>query len=232
MFGFRSTPTMVGPDDALPGRDTPLPPPADHLVLGTPLAGPYPDGHEAAVFAMGCFWGAERFYWQLPGVWTTAVGYAGGWTNNPTYEETCTGRTGHTESVLVVFDPDVVSYEQLLKIFWEHHDPTTPNRQGNDVGTQYRSAIFATTDEQLEVAKASQERYQAALSAAGFGEISTQIDTLADAGDGRFHMAEDHHQQYLHKFPNGYCNHGFCQVAYAAEDHGQDAPTRVNLPGA
>ncbi len=231
MFGFRSTPPMVGPDTALPGRDTPLPPPANHRVLGTPLAGPYPDDHEVAVFAMGCFWGAERFYWQLPGVWTTAVGYAGGWTRNPTYEETCTGRTGHTESVVVVFDPAVVSYEQLLKVFWENHDPTTPNRQGNDVGTQYRSAIFTTTDKQLEVARGSVQRYQAALDAAGFGQIATQVDTLADAGDGTFYLAEDEHQQYLHKHPRGYCNHGFCQVGYDTQDHGQDAPTKVRLPG-
>jgi len=230
MFGFRSTPTMVTAETALPGRDTPLPPPSDHLVLGTPPAGPYPDDHEVAIFAMGCFWGAERFYWQLPGVWTTAVGYAGGWTANPTYEETCTGRTGHTESVIVVYDPEVTSHEQLLKVFWEHHDPTTPNRQGNDVGTQYRSAIFTTTEEQLAMARASRERYQAALTDAGFGTISTQVEPLDEAGDGIFHMAEDSHQQYLHKHPNGYCNHGFCQVAYDAEAHGQDEPTRVQLP--
>jgi peptide-methionine (S)-S-oxide reductase len=231
MFGFRPTPKMVTADTALPGRDTPLPRPADHQVLGTPLDGPVPEGHEVAIFAMGCFWGAERFYWQLPGVWTTAVGYAGGWTNNPTYEETCTGRTGHTESVRVVYDPSVVGYEQLLKIFWEQHDPTTPNRQGNDVGTQYRSAIFTTTEAQLAIALASRDRYQAALTAAGHGTISTQIEPLAEAGDGMFHLAEDAHQQYLHKHPNGYCNHGFCQAAYDLGAHGQGAPTTVELPG-
>lgn len=232
MFGFRSDPTMVTRESALLGRDTPLPAPADHQVLATPLGGPYPDDHEVAVFAMGCFWGAERFYWQLPGVWTTAVGYAGGFTNNPTYRETCSGRTGHTESVIVVYDPVEVSYETVLKVFWENHDPTTPNRQGNDVGTQYRSAILTTTDEQLAVAQESAKRYQAALTAAGFGEISTQVESLAKAGNGTFHLAEDEHQQYLHKHPNGYCNHGFCQVGYDIAGHGQDAPTRVELPGA
>jgi peptide-methionine (S)-S-oxide reductase len=165
---------------------------------------------EQIVVGMGCFWGAERFFWKLPGVYTTAAGYAGGYTPNPTYEETCTGRTGHTEAVLVVYDPAVTSLDMLFATFWENHDPTTANRQGNDVGTQYRSAVYATSEEQLEAALASKDVYQAKLSAGHFGEISTEI-----APAGTFYYAEDYHQQYLEKNPMGYCNHGFCQVSYA-----------------
>ena len=211
MFG-RSTPAMVSPDDALPGRDEPLHVPDAHHVNGRPLTPPWPEGHEVAVFGMGCFWGAERIFWQLDGVHTTAAGYAGGYTPNPTYEETCTGRTGHTEAVLVVHDPEVVSYETLLKHFWENHDPTQVNGQGNDRGTQYRTAIYTTTDEQLATAKRSRDRYQARLDEQGFGEISTEIRPLDEAGP--FYYAEAYHQQYLAKNPGGYCNHGFCQVAY------------------
>ncbi len=208
LFG-RSKTQMVDRDSALPGRDTPIPVPAKHYVNGNPLKPPFPEGMEQAIFGMGCFWGAERLFWQRGGVFTTAAGYAGGYTPNPTYEETCTARTGHAEVVLVVYDPKVVSYEDLLKIFWENHDPTTPNRQGNDVGTQYRSAVYVFTDEQLATAKASRDRYQEQLKAAGFGDIVTEI---AEAGE--FYYAEDYHQQYLAKNPRGYCNHGFCQVAY------------------
>ena len=201
---------MIDRDQALPGRETPMPVPAEHYVNGNPLKPPFPEGTEQSIFGMGCFWGAERLFWQRDGVYTTAAGYSGGYTPNPTYEETCTAQTGHTEAVLVVFDPTVVSYDDLLKIFWENHDPTTPNRQGNDVGTQYRSAIYTFSDDQLAAAKASRDRYQEQLSAAGYGDIVTEI---AEAGD--FYYAEDYHQQYLAKNPGGYCNHGFCQVAYA-----------------
>jgi peptide-methionine (S)-S-oxide reductase len=200
MLFARHAPEMVRPEDALPGRDTPIPVPERHAVLGTLLRGQFPDNLETAVFALGCFWGAERLFWRLPGVFTTAVGYAGGFTPNPTYEETCSGRTGHAEAVLVVFDPEQVSYEELLRVFWEEHDPTQRNRQGNDVGTQYRSAIYATTAAQRAAAEASRAAYQERLTAAGHGAIATEI---ADAGD--FFYAEDHHQQYLHKVPNGYC---------------------------
>jgi peptide-methionine (S)-S-oxide reductase len=216
MFGFRSgdKTTMVERADALPGRDTPLPVPERHAVLGTPLQGPWPDGLEVLYVAMGCFWGAERIFWRIPGVHSTAAGYMGGWTPNPTYEETCTARTGHAEAVQVVYDPAEVDVEILLKAFWEDHDPTTPNRQGNDVGTQYRSAIYTTTPAQLAAARASAERYQAALTAAGEGTITTEILPREQAGDGVFYFAEAYHQQYLHKNPGGYCNHGFCQVGY------------------
>jgi len=214
LFG-RDKQTMVTADEALPGRDEVMPVPAAHVVLGTPMQGPWPEGHEVLYVAMGCFWGAERIFWSLPGVHSTAVGYMGGWTRNPTYEETCTARTGHTETVQVVYDPAVVGIDELLKAFWEQHDPTTPNRQGNDVGTQYRSAIYTTTPEQLAAAEASRDRYQAALRERGFGDISTEIRPAEEAGDGRFYYAEGYHQQYLHKNPGGYCNHGFCQVAYA-----------------
>jgi len=213
LFGRDKT-TMVSRDDALPGRDEVMPVADTHLVLGTPMTGPWPDGLEVLYVAMGCFWGAERIYWQLPGVHSTAAGYMGGWTRNPTYEETCTARTGHTETVQVVHDPEVVGIDELLKAFWENHDPTTPNRQGNDVGTQYRSAIYTTTPEQLAAVEASRDKYQAALHEQGFGEISTEIAPASEAGDGTFYYAEDLHQQYLHKNPRGYCNHGFCQVAY------------------
>ena len=214
LFGRDKT-TMISPEDALPGRDQALAVSDTHVVLGTPMEGPWPDGHEVLYVAMGCFWGAERFYWQIEGVHSTAVGYMGGWTRNPTYEETCTAMTGHTETVQVVYDPAAVDIDVLLQAFWENHDPTTPNRQGGDVGTQYRSAIFTTTDAQHEAVLASRDRYQAALTGQGFGEISTQIARSSDAGDGVFYYAEDYHQAYLHKNPRGYCNHGFCQVAYA-----------------
>jgi len=224
---FRRTAEMVTPDAALRGRSTPMPVAERHAVLGTPLTGPWPEGHEVLYVGMGCFWGAERIFWQLEGVHSTAAGYAGGYTPHPTYEETCTGRTGHTEAVQVVYDPSVVSVEVLLKAFWENHDPTQRNGQGNDVGTQYRTAIYPTTDRQAEVAKRSAERYQAALSAAGYGQITTENRPFDEAGP--FYYAEDYHQQYLHKNPRGYCNHGFCQVAYDVEAHGQ-GPARVALP--
>jgi peptide-methionine (S)-S-oxide reductase len=228
---FGRTPTMVTRQDALPGRpDRPFRIAPDHVVLGTPLEGPVPPGHEEIFVAMGCFWGSERIFWEIPGVDVTAVGYQGGYTPNPTYDETCTGLTGHTEAVRIVYDPAKVSLEMLLKAFWENHDPTTPNRQGGDVGTQYRSAIYTTTDAQLAEAEESRARYQQALKEAGFGEISTEIRPVSEAGE--FWYAEDYHQGYLHKHPYGYCNHGFCQVAYDATAHGQDAPTGVGLPGA
>ncbi len=226
---LRRTTTMVSPEDALPGRSTPVKVPSRHEVLGNPLTGPWPEGHEVAYVGMGCFWGAERIFWRLPGVWTTAAGYTGGYTPNPTYEQTCTGRSGHTEAVMVVYDPAVVSYETLLKHFWENHDPTQVNGQGNDHGTQYRSAVYTTTDEQADVAKRSAERYQAALTDAGYGAISTEIRPFSEAGP--WYYAEDYHQQYLHKNPRGYCNHGFCQVGYDVEEHGQ-GPARVELPDA
>jgi peptide-methionine (S)-S-oxide reductase len=190
-------------ETALGGRDTPMPLPDRHLVLGTPLRGPWPTGLEVAVFGMGCFWGAERVFWQAPGVYTTAVGYAGGYTPNPTYEEVCSGRTGHTEAVQVVYDPSVVSYEQLLKVFWENHDPTQGMRQGNDVGTQYRSAIYATTDAQLAAAEASRAAFAPVVARAGHGEITTEITKA-----GEFYFAEGYHQQYLEVHKNGYCGIG------------------------
>jgi peptide-methionine (S)-S-oxide reductase len=191
------------PEDALPGRATPMPVPAAHHVNGHTLTPPFPAGMEQAVFGMGCFWGAERKFWQAPGVYTTAVGYAGGYTPNPTYKEVCSGMTGHTEVVLVVFDPAAASYDQILKIFWENHDPTQGMRQGNDVGTQYRSAIYATTPEQRRAAEASREAFQDRLTAAGYDRISTEI---TDAPP--FYYAEDYHQQYLAKNPGGYCGIG------------------------
>ena len=203
MFLFSKPTTMVTPEDALPGRDDTMPVPDKHDVLGTPIAPPFPDGLEQAIVGMGCFWGAERVFWQAPGVYTTAVGYAGGYTPNPTYEEVCSGRTGHTEAVLVVFDPVRTSYEEILRLFWENHDPTQGMRQGNDVGTQYRSAIYATSDAQRAAAEASREMFQAELAGAGYGEISTEI---AEAGP--FYYAEPYHQQYLAKNPNGYCGLG------------------------
>jgi len=228
LFGTRKN-ILVTADEALPGRETPVRVPARHVVKGTPLVGPWPEGHEVLHVAMGCFWGAERIFWRLDGVFTTAVGYMGGHTPNPSYEETCTARTGHTESALVVFDPAVVDLERLFKEFWENHDPTTPNRQGNDVGTQYRSAVYPTTDAQLAAARDSRERYQRALSADGYGQISTEIRPSADAGP--FYYAESEHQQYLAKNPGGYCNHGFCQVGYDLAAHSQDA-ARARLPEA
>jgi peptide-methionine (S)-S-oxide reductase len=229
MFGRKTE--MVSAADALPGRSTPLAVNPTHVVLGTSIVPPFPDGLETVYVAMGCFWGAERIFWQIPGVHTTAVGYMGGWTANPTYEETCTARTGHTETVMVVFDPNRVAFDTLMKAFWENHDPTTANRQGNDVGTQYRSAIFPTTEAQLVAAEGSRDRYQAALTAAGYGTITTQIAPAADAGDGVFYYAEDYHQGYLRKHPGGYCNHGFCQVGYDLAAHGQTA-ARADLPDA
>jgi peptide-methionine (S)-S-oxide reductase len=202
-FLFRHKTEMPTREDALPGRDERMPVPERHFVLGTPLEPPFPEGTEQAIFGLGCFWGAERSFWQTPGVYTTAVGYAGGFTPNPTYEEVCSGRTGHNEVVLVVFRPEEVSYEELLRVFWEGHDPTQGMRQGNDVGTQYRSGIYTFSDAQSQAAKASRERYAERLSAAGYGEITTEI---VDAPP--FYYAEDYHQQYLAKNPGGYCGIG------------------------
>ncbi|HVL89877.1 MAG TPA: peptide-methionine (S)-S-oxide reductase MsrA [Actinomycetota bacterium] len=202
--------TMIEPERALPGRATALSVPERHHALGTPLQGPWPDGSELAMFAMGCFWGAERIFWRIDGVHSTFVGYAGGYTPNPTYEEVCSGLTGHAEVAVVVFDPARVSFETLLKAFWENHDPTQGMRQGNDVGTQYRSAIYTYGDEQHDAAKRSRDRYQALLRDKGFGDITTEIAPAPE-----FFYAEDYHQQYLSKNPNGYCNHGFCQVEYS-----------------
>jgi peptide-methionine (S)-S-oxide reductase len=199
---------MVSSDEALPGRATSLSVSAPHMVLGHSLVPPFPQSFETAIFGLGCFWGAERKFWQADGVYTTAVGYAGGYTPNPTYEEVCTARTGHAEAVLVVFDPAVTSYDELLRIFWESHDPTQGMRQANDMGTQYRSAIYTTTDAQLSAAKLSRDRFQAALKAAGHGEITTEI---AEAGP--FYYAEDYHQQYLARNINGYCGLGGTGVA-------------------
>jgi peptide-methionine (S)-S-oxide reductase len=190
-------------ESALPGRDTPIEVPAAHDVLGTPLAPPFPEGLERIVVGMGCFWGAERMFWQAPGVYSTAAGYAGGFTPNPTYQEVCSGRTGHAEVVLAVFDPAKTSFEEMLRIFWEGHDPTQGMRQGNDVGTQYRSAIYWETDAQRDAALESKERFQKELAKARYGEITTEI---AEAGP--FYYAEDYHQQYLAKNPNGYCGLG------------------------
>ncbi len=200
---------VPAPEDTLPGRDVEVPVPDAHYVNGNPLVGPFPDGMETIVFGMGCFWGAERLFWEQEGVYTTAAVYAGGTTPNPTYEETCTGLTGHTEAVLVVYDPAVVDLDQLFKIFWENHDPTQGMRQGNDIGTQYRSAIYTTSDEQAEAALRSREAYQSALTESGFGEITTEI-----APSTGYYYAESYHQQYLAKNPRGYCNHGFCQVPF------------------
>ncbi len=202
MFGRHKT-EMPGPDNALPGREQAMAVPERHHVLATPLAPPFPEGLERAVFAMGCFWGAERKFWELNGVYTTAVGYAGGFTPNPTYEETCSGRTGHTEAVLVVFDPAQVSYEMLLKTFWESHNPTQGMRQGNDVGSQYRSAVYTTTPSQADAAAQSQKRYQESLTERGHGSITTEV-----APAGPFYYAEGYHQQYLAKNPSGYCGIG------------------------
>jgi peptide-methionine (S)-S-oxide reductase len=199
---------MVTAAEALPGRDDPMPVPARHEVLDTPIAPPFPEGLEQAVVAMGCFWGAERIFWQAPGVYTTAVGYAGGFTKNPTYEEVCSGRTGHTEAVLVVYDPKQTSYGEILRLFWENHDPTQGMRQGNDQGTQYRSAIYTADDGQRAAAEASRAMFQRELERAGHGEFTTE---LADAGP--FYYAEPYHQQYLAKNPNGYCGLGGTGVA-------------------
>ncbi len=201
---FRTNVDMVARESALPGRtDQTMPIPEAHFVNGHPLVGPWPEGMRTAAFAMGCFWGVERKFWQLDGVYSTFVGYAGGYTPNPTYEEVCTGRTGHTETVVVVFDPSVITYEQLLQTFWEQHDPTQGMRQGNDVGTQYRSAAFVADDGQRGAFEASKASYQERLTAAGYGEISTEVAPLDLAT--AFFYAEPYHQQYLAKNPNGYC---------------------------
>jgi peptide-methionine (S)-S-oxide reductase len=215
MFQFREKTKMIDPERALPGRAEKMRVPARHYVLYAPLEPPFPEGFQRAVFGLGCFWGAERVFWQAPGVYTTAVGYAGGHTPNPTYEEVCSGSTGHTEAVLVVFDPAKTSYEEMLRLFWENHDPTQGMRQGNDVGTQYRSAIYYEDDSQREAAEASRRVFNDRLAKAGYGEISTE---LAKAGD--FYYAEDYHQQYLAKNPSGYCGLGgtgvSCPVGLAA----------------
>ncbi len=203
MLFSRHKSTMPTAEEALPGRTQAIPVPDRHLVLGTPLRPPFPDGMETAVFGLGCFWGAERKFWQVDGVYTTAVGYAGGFTPNPTYEEVCSGRTGHAEVVLVVFDPAKVDYDTLLKVFWESHNPTQGMRQGNDVGTQYRSVILVNSDKQRAKAEASRRAYQDVLHGAGFGDVTTEI-----AETGPFYYAEDYHQEYLHANPNGYCGLG------------------------
>jgi peptide-methionine (S)-S-oxide reductase len=202
LFG-RKTLELPTAETALPGRAQEVPVPPAHFVNGNPLKGPFPEGMQTAVFGLGCFWGAERKFWQTPGVYSTAVGYAGGITPNPTYEETCTGRTGHTEAVLVVFDPGVISFDGVLKVFWENHDPTQGMRQGNDMGSQYRSAVYTDSPEQLAAALASRESFQSELGKAGYGPITTEIAPL-----GEFYYAEAYHQQYLAKNPNGYCGIG------------------------
>jgi peptide-methionine (S)-S-oxide reductase len=217
MFGSKSKLQVPSEQDALPGRATPMPVPATHAANGHPISPPFPEGLAQAVFALGCFWGAERLFWRTDGVWVTAVGYAAGFTPNPTYDEVCSGRTGHTEAVLVVFDPAKVSYEQLLRVFWEGHDPTQGMRQGNDIGTQYRSGVYVFDDAQRAAAEASKVMFQKKLSEAGFGEITTEIR------DARpFYYAEAYHQQYLHKVPNGYCGLGgtgvCCPVGVASAD--------------
>jgi peptide-methionine (S)-S-oxide reductase len=201
---FRKKTEMVAQSDALAGRtDQAMRVPDSHTVLGHPLVGPWPEGFQTAVFAMGCFWGAERIFWRVPGVWSTFVGYAGGYTPNPTYEEVCSGQTGHTEAVGVVFDPSVVSFEQLLATFWEGHDPTQGMRQGNDVGTQYRSAIYLTDESQRSAVESTRATFQERLRTAGYGDITTEVAPLGD-----FYYAEPYHQQYLDKNPNGYCGIG------------------------
>jgi peptide-methionine (S)-S-oxide reductase len=211
VFRFLRNPAGVPkPEDCLPGRTTAMPTSSVHYVNGNPIKPPFPPQMHTILFGMGCFWGAERLFWQVPGVYTTAAGYSGGTTPNPTYEETCTSMTGHTEAVLVVFDPALTSLETLFKVFWENHDPTQYMGQGNDIGSQYRTAIFTTTPEQLEAAMRSRQAYQAKLTTSKFGEITTEI-----APAGEFYYAEEYHQQYLAKNPNGYCNHGFCQVSYS-----------------
>ena len=203
MFG-RKNPVMITADEALPGRtDQTMPVPSEHFELGTPLVGPWPAGHESLVVGMGCFWGAERKFWQADGVFSTNVGYAGGFTPNPSYEEVCSGFTGHTEVVMVVWDPTKTSLENMLRVFWENHDPTQGYRQGNDVGTQYRSAVYWANDAQRVAAETSRDKFQAQLTAAGYGEITTEIAPLGD-----YFYAEPYHQQYLGKVPNGYCGLG------------------------
>jgi peptide-methionine (S)-S-oxide reductase len=208
MFGRKSR-EMPAPEDAIPGRGNAVEVPVAHFVNGHPLVGPFPEDTEIAVFGMGCFWGAERRFWQLEGVFSTNAGYAGGYTPNPSYEEVCTGRTGHTEAVMVVYRPDQITYDQLLRVFWETHDPTQGYQQGNDIGTQYRSAIYTTTDDQLDQAKRSQDVYQAELTPLGFGEITTEIKSLEE-----YYYAEDYHQQYLAKNPHGYDCHANTGIGY------------------
>lgn len=211
LFTPRKKLTMPAPEDALPGRAQPIRTARLHYVNGAPLKGPYPPGIETIIFGMGCFWGAERLFWQIPGVYVTAVGYAGGYTPNPTYEEVCSGMTGHNEVVLVAYDPEKVSLEHLLKVFWENHDPTQVMRQGNDVGTQYRSAIYYTKPDQKEIVEASREAYHRALHQQGKGEVATEIAPAPD-----FFFAEDYHQQYLAKNPAGYCGIRGTGVPYSA----------------
>ncbi|HET9143492.1 peptide-methionine (S)-S-oxide reductase MsrA [Actinophytocola sp.] len=216
LFGRQKT-QLVTAEEALPGRAEAMPVPTMHAVFtDRRIVPPFPDGMATAVFGMGCFWGAERLFWQTPGVYSTAVGYAGGYTPNPSYEEVCTGRTGHTEVVLVVYDPEVISYPALLKVFWEGHDPTQGMRQGNDVGTQYRSAVYLTDPARRADVESTRDSYQDALRRSGHGQISTEITDLRD-----FYYAEDYHQQYLHKVPNGYCGIGgtgvSCPVGLATE---------------
>lgn len=230
MLFSRGKTQLIDAESALRGRDQSIPVPEIHAVNGHRIVAPFPEGLQTAVFGLGCFWGAEQVFWQKPGVYSTAVGYAGGFTPNPTYEEVCSARTGHTEVVLVVFDPAKVSYEQLLKAFWEDHDPTQGMRQGNDVGTQYRSAIYVDGPEQLEVAKASRDAFQDALWKAGFGEITTEVVPL-----GEFYYAEGYHQQYLYKNPNGYCPVNAtgvsCPVGTGVRQDQVPAQTDVAPPG-
>ncbi len=208
MFSFKSL-KMPTPEEALPGREAPIRVPETHFVNGHRIVPPFPEGMELAIFGMGCFWGAERLFWQQAGVWSTMVGYAGGYTPNPTYQEVCSGMTGHTEVVRAVFDPEAVAYETLLQRFWEGHDPTQGMRQGNDIGTQYRSAIYVHSDRQREAALASKARYQAALHRAGRGDITTEIREAP-----AFYYAEEYHQQYLAKNPGGYCGLGGTGIGY------------------
>jgi len=208
MFGRKSR-EMPGAEEVLAGRSTAVEVPVAHFINGNPLVGPFPDDTEVAVFGMGCFWGAERRFWNMPGVYTTSAGYAGGATPNPSYEEVCSGRTGHAEVVMVVYRPAEVSYDELLRVFWETHDPTQGYRQGNDIGTQYRSTIYTTTDDQLDQAKLSNDVYQAVLTDSGVGEITTELEPL-----GEYYYAEDYHQQYLGKNPHGYDCHANTGIAY------------------
>ena len=237
IFGSRAKTTLPTAENALHGRaQRPFHIADEHVVLHTPLAGPWPQGTEVLYLAMGCFWGAERIFWRLPGVVTTAAGYMGGLTPNPTYEETCTGLTGHAEAVLVAYNPQETTPELLLKEFWENHDPTQGNRQGNDIGTAYRSAIYWTTPDQARAAEATREAFQKVLSDNGFGTITTEIRSAEDAGT--FYYAEDYHQQYLYKNPGGYCNHGpngmTCPVGLVKQDQlpSQESVLRVNDSGA
>ena len=218
MFGFRKRTAMPTREEALPGRPQPIPTAQTHFVNGHALKGPYPEGSERIVFGLGCFWGAERKFWQVPGVWVTAVGYAAGLTPNPTYEEACSGLTGHNEVVLVVYDPKQVGIDTLMKTFWESHDPTQGMRQGNDIGTQYRSGVYWTTPEQREAAERTAKTYGAALKAKGYGPITTEIQEA-----GPFYFAEDYHQQYLAKNPGGYCGLGGTGVSCAVGTGGDAA---------